>query len=1017
MQGTSVGEERYMVGGFRSVRVPARTVLSSRALFAFGIVLLFVLSFSLGQLPTATAAGGATYTVNSTADPGDGVCTAADCTLREAILAANAHTGRDNILFAFSGTPPFTIRPTSPLPAITDSVVLDALGTKTAFQAAVPTVELDGSATPDGTSGLDLQASDCLVRGLIINQFPWAGVFIRGNSELLEGNYIGTDATGMLPRGNGFFGGVFVDQGGNPQSRRSTVGPGNRIAFNAGPGVYGAADFRLTPHVRGNVIFANGGPAIDLNGFGAIDANPSGAFRGGLHPVLTAVVTSGNTTTVRGVVEGSPGFLFDLDFYASARPHPSGHGDAEVFLGSGQVTPDASGFAGFDITLPVTVPEGYFVAATLIDPDEGATSEFSVALPVGRVQCRETHETEGGISPLWAARFNGRVVFNDRVPLLAVSPGGTEVYIAGNTLSELNFGANAATLVSYDAVTGAERWTTTLDGASERPSAVRGLVLSPDGAQVFITLASALNDQYSFSADYATAAFDTASGARLWLTRPARDPQSVCNGVPQGLAVSPDGQRIYVTGSRCSDSGPNTFAYDAATGSQIWSSPVAGSLLALSPEGQRIDLGAAALDAADGHTLWTIARSDFPNEFSPSDIAFSPDGATVFLTGTPVRTLAVAADTGAILWVTPPLVFFSEQRPPRLAVSPDGRFVFVAAPVDVAVLDYSLGLVDINTLINAYDVTTGQHLWEQQFAASPTGWDLPESIAVSPDSRTVVVTGWSDRRAQYPLALFDIDYFTMAFDSETGDRRFLAYLDGAVHGNDFGAAVRFGPTCDRLFVTGSSQGCGTGRDFVTVAYALCTTAFSDVPCDHWALSFINAAAREHLVSGFGDGTYRPERRVARAEMAVMLARAADRIFGDFAAFVPPACGAESFSDVPCTHFAYRFIEYLVAKTILPVAEQPIPFQPNDPTTRGTMAGFLGIQRNLEDGDFESFTPPACGYASFTDVPCTDDDYETIEYVRSKGIVAGFADGTYRPGALVTRAQMAVFLLRTLNIAP
>jgi CSLREA domain-containing protein len=39
------------------------------------------------------------FTVNSTADPGTGVCDDAECTLREAITAANTHAGTDTIVF------------------------------------------------------------------------------------------------------------------------------------------------------------------------------------------------------------------------------------------------------------------------------------------------------------------------------------------------------------------------------------------------------------------------------------------------------------------------------------------------------------------------------------------------------------------------------------------------------------------------------------------------------------------------------------------------------------------------------------------------------------------------------------------------------------------------------------------------------------------------------------------------------------------------------------------------------
>src|SRR5207244_7296305 len=46
-----------------------------------------------------SAMAGQTFTVNSTADPGNGVCDAAECTLREAIAAANAAAGSDTITF------------------------------------------------------------------------------------------------------------------------------------------------------------------------------------------------------------------------------------------------------------------------------------------------------------------------------------------------------------------------------------------------------------------------------------------------------------------------------------------------------------------------------------------------------------------------------------------------------------------------------------------------------------------------------------------------------------------------------------------------------------------------------------------------------------------------------------------------------------------------------------------------------------------------------------------------------
>ncbi|HYX19586.1 MAG TPA: CSLREA domain-containing protein, partial [Thermoanaerobaculia bacterium] len=73
----------------------------------------------------AGVAVGATFTVNSNADTDDGVCNAANCTLREAIEAANATPGPDDIHFAI-GSGAKTIALLSPLPTITDPVTLDA---------------------------------------------------------------------------------------------------------------------------------------------------------------------------------------------------------------------------------------------------------------------------------------------------------------------------------------------------------------------------------------------------------------------------------------------------------------------------------------------------------------------------------------------------------------------------------------------------------------------------------------------------------------------------------------------------------------------------------------------------------------------------------------------------------------------------------------------------------------------------------------------------------------------------
>ncbi|MEM4620910.1 MAG: S-layer homology domain-containing protein [Desulfurococcaceae archaeon] len=52
-----------------------------------------------------------------------------------------------------------------------------------------------------------------------------------------------------------------------------------------------------------------------------------------------------------------------------------------------------------------------------------------------------------------------------------------------------------------------------------------------------------------------------------------------------------------------------------------------------------------------------------------------------------------------------------------------------------------------------------------------------------------------------------------------------------------------------------------------------TPYFSDVPREHWAFKYIQKLKELGITKGYGDGTYRPEKAVSRAEMAVFLYRA------------------------------------------------------------------------------------------------------------------------------------------------
>ena len=79
----------------------------------------------VGALFAAPTRSRPIYTVNSAATPTDGVCDVLDCTLRDAIDAANATAGPDTSTSRSASAAPSRSRPFAPLPHITDAVTID----------------------------------------------------------------------------------------------------------------------------------------------------------------------------------------------------------------------------------------------------------------------------------------------------------------------------------------------------------------------------------------------------------------------------------------------------------------------------------------------------------------------------------------------------------------------------------------------------------------------------------------------------------------------------------------------------------------------------------------------------------------------------------------------------------------------------------------------------------------------------------------------------------------------------
>ncbi|MGH3146479.1 MAG: hypothetical protein ACRDTR_11830 [Rubrobacter sp.] len=366
-------------------------------------VLLAALAASL-MLAAKSAHASTTFTVTNTNDSGAG-------SLRQAILDANATSGADVINFNIPGSGVQTIAPTTKLPQITEAVSINgytqpgaSANTKAVGNDAILKVELSG-ASASGADGLFITASNSTVKGLVINRWGNAGVYIYGTGATgnkVVGNYLGTDTSGTKDLGNGRHGVNVYDSasnnivGGAAAAVRNVISgnqygvfisddgaTGNRVLQNvissneyAGVALY--SDTATSNRILSNSIFSNGDLGIDLNDDGPTANDPGDTDTGANDlqnkPILSSAKKGATgTTTVRGTLNSIPNKTFTVQFFTN----PEGTDEGKTLLGSKSVTTNVTGNVSFTFSTKKAIRLGQNITATATNTSTGDNSEFS----------------------------------------------------------------------------------------------------------------------------------------------------------------------------------------------------------------------------------------------------------------------------------------------------------------------------------------------------------------------------------------------------------------------------------------------------------------------------------------------------------------------------------------------------------------------------------------------------------------------------------------------------------------
>jgi uncharacterized repeat protein (TIGR02059 family) len=201
------------------------------------------------------------------------------------------------------------------------------------------------------------------------------------------------------------------------------------------------------------------------------------------------------------------------------------------------------------------------------------------------------------------------------------------------------------------------------------------------------------------------------------------------------------------------------------------------------------------------------------------------------------------------------------------------------------------------------------------------------------------------------------------------------------------------------------------KRFLAVVVALClgfqlwlpavTAAGITDTTEHWAQVHIEKWISDGLITGYPDGSFKPDNSITRAELVTLVNRAFD---------IPDNNSTSSFSDVKPSDWFYG--DVMSGQAAGYISGYPDgTFRPNNPITRQEAAALITNLLDLDPGDANAIN-------AFADKQSIDDWAKPgISGVVSQGIMNGFPDKTFGPRKNITRAETVVTLDKALAYEP
>lgn len=646
---------------------------------------------------------------------------------------------------------------------------------------------------------------------------------------------------------------------------------------------------------------------------------------------------------------------------------------------------------GGSTTLTVTQPDATS-AKTVNSPSGGAERAVS-----NQVFLVATSSSSGSLDHFYVSADNSYVLAGSKVNISASAVDSNYIPMSGDCSLSASAGTLSGNVLTTPAAGGDV--TVTASGSGRSGSAVVHTITQPDSISVengakavtSLTLTPGSSLTLTAAAVYHHLALAADAGAFTW-------------------TLSGNIGTVDAAG-KLSVSTPGTGTLTVSAGGKTAAVAITASKLALST----VENFENSMPASESYSYGTVlsANSD-PNYVRYGRLSGKLDY-TLGSGGTSTLAFSTPYSVGSAYTLLNLWVYGDNSGNTLELLTCDGTNTVVT---DIAVLDFSgwkqlsvglpagtasvtgfkilgaaaVGVAEDGTQTTSYPVSSGTLYLDQLVASYGSTVDAAAPVitaSVSANTLTATVTDAVDGVPPLSAVAVTMDGASLDFTYDASSGSLTAAL----------------PVSDtnghRVTVFARDASGNIGRASCDVKATREGTLFSDTEgC--WAADYVDWLKTAGITTGYQDGTFRPDRNVTRQEFAVMLFRYLKLDGTNYESVTLPFADADQIGD-----FARTAVKALYAIGVIggSSVNGKLYFYPGKNLTRAQASAMIG--RTQEKGY-------AAAPLSFTDaaaVPAYASGY--IQTMAAQGVISGYADGSFKPNANITRGQMAKILYNLL----